>query len=72
MGVVQIHHRPSLDAIFYHQVLGHRGGNLGHIAAVVFFTHARLAVAADGEAEISARLPGGFAHLFMQIRGVEI
>lgn len=43
---------PPLDSILDHEVLGHGRRDGGHVASVVLFTHPRLAVAEDGEAEV--------------------
>lgn len=45
------HLSPSYNSIFDHQALGHRRRDLGHVVPVVLLTHARLAVAADGQTE---------------------
>ena len=45
------HHRPPHDAVFHHQIACHRRRNLGHMIPVVFFAHAWLPVATDGQAK---------------------
>lgn len=44
--------RPSFDTVLDHQSLGHGGGDVDHVIAVVFLAHAWLAVTANGEAEV--------------------
>ena len=50
-GQKETHYGPTHDAIFHHQVLCQRRRDLGHVMPVVFFAHAWLPIAADGEAE---------------------